>query len=405
MSDVIVIAPDKFKGTLTAVEAARAMEECIKDLLPGSKVFVCPMADGGEGTSEILAKMTGCIGRRIECRNLIGVLKNVSIYSVTSECGGYGLSYIDCSDVVGLQTIGESERNPWHFSTYELGRIVKSELNHSKSLTVCLGGTATIDCGLGFLQALGAVITTSDGVTTEPVTPDMFREIVSVDVTCLKKDLFPGFGVSVEEEFGGWEKRFSDYHTLTFLSDVDVPLLSESGASMLTFAAQKGVDEEGHERLKGILIHLRDNVKWIGCNPDFSAKYGGAAGGLGFAMGQVLGLDGSMGAKRLLDMYDVFRLKPQLVITGEGRFDRQSSLGKVTGTIIDEAKNHGVECAIVAGCVADGCDSSSSGVMVVDSSKFFSDHMLDSTTARLRIREAIASIFVPGFDFNVVDRH
>ncbi len=358
-----MVAPAKFKGTLTADEVADAIAGVVSEVIPGADVALVPMADGGEGTARIIGRCRGYVRSSVEC---FDPLMRPSVAEVWISPDRRS-ALIDSSAVIGLSLVDPDLRDPWRSTSYGLGyaaeKLLQSGITH---LEIGIGGTATIDAGLGFLQALGAVIYTSDdGARLDHVvTAADLNSITSVDVTSVKK-----------------------YAALiTGISDVDVPLYAPDGhSSMLMFAPQKGVGTDNLDRLSAALQHLIHHVEWTPCIADFNKPYGGAGGGLGFAIGTVLGSTIVPGAATVIDACRVFEPRPDLVITGEGRFDDQSLTGKLTGAIIRRCHAEGIACRVIAGSVEGTVPAE-----VYDASRYAIDQQLSRAEAITRVKRATA---------------
>lgn len=347
----IVIAADKYKGTLTAVEACKTIHCALENRFPDAHFRICPMADGGEGTASLIAEILNYKKAKISCKN--SLFEDIdSEYFVASD-GSKAI--IDSSQVIGLLKL-KSSPDPWHASSYPLGVVIRNILNEVQSVTVCIGGTSTVDCGLGMLQALGCVFRCQGKIISEPLTPDMVFCVDSIEN-------------SLENIVG----------RIDCVSDVDVPLLSDNGKSMLMFAPQKGVKQCDMQRLRMMVEHIV-NVPWTE-KPDFNCRYAGAGGGLGFAVNGVLQGKSVSGAEYMCEAYSIFNPVPDVIITGEGRFDEQSLTGKVAGYILSVSRCVGIKSFVIAGCVSDEISDKD----VLDSSEFFSESPLNKDTATRRL--------------------
>lgn len=362
----IVIAPDKFKGTLTAGQAAEAMAGAVMESCPDAVADVIPMADGGEGTAAL-------IGRRRNYRNEIiavnDALMREAEASVWISPDGSS-AVVDSSAVIGLGMIGRNDINPWKSTSFGLGDAVRRLIGSGVGkVEIGIGGTAPVDAGIGFLQGLGARIFTHDGELQRPVMAYDLNSIILIDV---------GPVMCFREKISG-------------ISDVDVPLYDTDGyPSMLMFAPQKGVKGDHMIVLSMALEHLIERVRWApeGFSPEFECNFGGAGGGLGFAMAGVLGCDVVAGAGMLVAACGILNPRPALVLTGEGRFDAQSLTGKVAGTILSRCIEEGISCRVIAGCVERGM-----GLPYVVDSSVYPPHDVELTyeVAFRRLYDATAA--------------
>lgn len=340
----IVVAPDKFKGTLTAAQAAGAMAGAVKKLFPDAVVNVVPMADGGEGTADMIGRMRNYRSETIRVNDALMREADARVWFSSDHRS----AVIDSSAVIGLGMIDEIDRNPWKSTSFGLGaavcRLVDSGI---AKVEIGIGGTASVDAGIGFLQGLGARIFTPDGELRRPVMACDLNSITRIDIAPVM--------------------RFRD--NISGISDVDVPLYDTDGyPSMLMFAPQKGVDDSHLIVLSMALEHLIERVEWMPAEfiPEFECRFGGAGGGLGFALAGVLGSNVAAGAGMLVGECGILNPRPALVLTGEGRFDAQSLTGKLTGTILKHCIGKNIDCRVIAGSVAPDIDLPN----VVDSSVY-----------------------------------
>lgn len=320
---LVAIAPDKFKGTLTAFEAAEVMRRALADILPSARVEVCPMADGGEGTARIIARH---VGMKKESRFLpdpLGKIQEVEYFTDGSRVA------VDSAAVIGLARIDPGRRNPMASSSYPLGLLVKEFTEEGiGSVIICIGGTATVDGGAGFLQALGARFFTVDGEELpSPLPAVRLGDIFSIDFNGMPRRLLRGI--------------------LRGLADVDVPL-----EGSLDYAAQKGVQEEQMEFLRAGILNLSQAVDEALMPCREGGRFFGSGGGLGYALGRVIGCPVESGGKHILNLYDIFggMERPELVITGEGCLDTQTTDGKVVWQLYSRAHELDIPVLALVGC-------------------------------------------------------
>jgi glycerate kinase len=324
----VLVAPDKFRGTLTAAEAAEAIEAGWLRERPGDRIDLVPMADGGEGTMDALV---GALGGTTETSLVTGPLGDPIEASVGFAPGVEGtIGVIEMARASGLSLIAEARRDPRRTTSRGTGELMAYAIDRgATSLLVCIGGSATNDGGTGmaaglgwrFLDAAGrelsgggAALLNLARIDAGAVTPALRR--VSVSGAC----------------------------------DVDNPLTGPSGASVI-YGPQKGASEDAVWLLDRALGHLAAVVhRDLGV--DLKEEPGaGAAGGLGFGLlafaGAHLrrGVDVVMEAVGLADRLG----HADLVITGEGTLDAQSLRGKVPAGVLDLARSIGIPAAIVCG--------------------------------------------------------
>lgn len=327
----IVIAPDSFKGSLTAVEASNIMDDAIREVKPGYTTHVKPMADGGEGTLEsILQAKTG---------ELVSVMAEDALgHRRQTEYGiiDNNTAVIECAKIVGLPQVPENKRNPDITTTYGIGEVIIDALDKGCiSFIIGLGGSATNDAGVGMLTALGM---------------SAFDE---------NDRRLGGFGVDVPHvrrvDMSNMDMRLAGTEILV-ASDVDNPLCGEKGATVV-FGPQKGATSEQLVRYDealhrvGMLIEKQMNRSMQ------TLPGAGAAGGLGFAF---LALEGMIksGAELVGEAIDVEKTIEQadLVITGEGKSDEQTLYGKAPSYIANVANTNNVPSILISGSVEGDLD-------------------------------------------------
>ena len=322
----IVIASDSFKGCLSSLEVASALKEGLLEADPSLDVVAVGMADGGEGTAQAVcdalgAKMTSCsvggpLGDTVEAG-----------YCLSGE-----LAVIEMASAAGLTLIPEGSRNPLYTSTFGVGQMVLDALKHgARKFVIGLGGSATNDAATGMMSALGVRFLDADGKALEPVGANL-EKICSMDLSTLDRRV-----------------RESSF---TLACDVDTPFCGPRGAAAV-FAPQKGADEAAVELLeRGMKNFAGVILRQFGT--DISDLLGaGAAGGLGGALKVLLQADMRRGAELILDTigFDAMLDGASMVITGEGRLDDQTPLGKTACSVLRRARRRGIPVTAVCGCV------------------------------------------------------
>jgi len=322
----IILAPDSFKGTFTAVEVCKAFSRGVRHQAPGTEIIELPLADGGEGTLDVLIEATG--GERFCCRSLDPLGRPIEVeYGVLP--GGEAL--VEMARSSGLELLKEKGRNPWIAGTYGLGMVIRSALEKNvSSLTVTLGGSATVDGGVGMARALGYRFFDREGAEITEEGGRMLSRISRIDKSAANE-------------------RLSSLRVRA-LCDVRNRLLGPSGAARV-FAPQKGADPEMVERLEQGLANLSVRIAEDLGKQVAEVEGSGAAGGLGAA---VVGfLNGSLvsGIDYVLETLEFDRALQgaDLVITGEGSFDQQSLGGKVISGVLEKAGRKKVPVVVVCG--------------------------------------------------------
>lgn len=319
----IVVAPDKFAGSLSAPQVAAAIGEGWLSVRPDDDVVLVPLSDGGPGFIDCLAAsapgaiatvpVTGPVGGQVMARVLTGPTW-----------------YIEAAQANGLDLVAAGDRDPWRATSAGVGQLIAAAAAAGAGHAVVgLGGSATNDGGAGALGALGAVALDHHGRPVDLLGgPQSLRDVATVDLTSARATL------------GGM--------SLTIATDVDNPLLGASGASRM-FALQKGAARQDLPALDAVLATWAAACVAGGADPVTAQWPGaGAAGGLGYALmllraHRVSGIDMVMSATGL-----VARCRDaDMVITGEGRLDDQSLHGKVVAGVAAAA--NGIPVVVIAG--------------------------------------------------------
>ena len=329
----IVIAPDSFKGSLTALQAAEAMEAGLRRVFPDVAIEKVPMADGGEGTVQSLVDATD---GEILTAQVLDPLGN----SIEAEYGVLGdgvTAVIEMAAASGLTLVPPDKRDPRVTTTYGTGELIRAALAQGcRKLIIGIGGSATNDGGAGMAQALGAKLLTASGEQIEPGGGSL-AALSSIDLS----ELHP---------------RITETETVV-ACDVNNPLTGRQGASHV-YGPQKGATPEMIEVLDANLAHFgkiveRDLNKSVGKVPG-----AGAAGGLG--AGLMAFLDASL--KSGIDIViEATQLSKQfagadLVLTGEGQINFQTVFGKTPVGVAKVAKIHRIPVIAIAGSIADNSD-------------------------------------------------
>ena len=330
----IIIAPDSFKGTFSSLEAARAMASGVLGRFPSAEVVEIPLADGGEGTLDVVLGGTG--GERMTTSVSDPLGREIDADWALLPGGG---ALVEMARSSGLGLLSPTERDPWSVGTFGLGQIIRAALDRGiGSLAVTLGGSATVDGGAGMARALGWRFYDREGRLIDRDGGRVLGEISRIDST-------------------GADKRLAGVEVRA-LCDVTNPLLGKPGAARV-FGPQKGADPDMVERLEAGLANLANRLK-DDLGADVADLPGaGAAGGLGAAVAAFLGGRLVSGIAYVLDTlnFDSHLRGADLVISGEGSFDSQSMGGKAVSGVLERAGAAGVPVAVVCG-VSQHTDSS-----------------------------------------------
>ena len=339
----VVIAPQSFKGSISALDAARAMEEGVLRVVPDAETVLVPVADGGDGTLDTLVDATRGEVRSATVTGPVGK-------PVTAEWGALGdgrTAVIEMARTSGLALLSLAERDPLHATTYGLGEVVREALDAGfRRFIVGIGGSATNDGGAGMAQALGVRLLDEAGRDLPPGGAAL-ADLRSIDMSGL------------DERATG--ARFS------VACDVSNPLTGPEGASAV-YGPQKGATPGMVEQLDAALENFAGVVERdIGMSID-AVPGSGAAGGLGGGMMAFLGGSLQAGVDIVLDHVGLDdRLEgADLVLTGEGRIDFQTVYNKAPIGVARRAKRKGIPVIAVCGSLGKGYeDVHAEGIDVV----------------------------------------
>lgn len=324
----IVIAPDSFKGSLTSLQVAEAIEEGVLSVLPNCKTLRIPLADGGEGTYEVI--LNACGGQEITVRAHNPLMQVVeATYGIINKGK---TAVIEMATASGLTLLSPKEYNPWITSTYGTGEMIKDALGRGcRDFIIGIGGSATNDAGTGMLRALGYRFLDSNGIEVLDGGQSL-AQIVTVDERQV---------ISAVRE-----ARF------VVACDVTSPFSGSDGAAYV-YASQKGADDKMVQKLDSGLESFRELViklKQIDLN---SIPGSGAAGGLGGAFLAFLDAELKSGIEIVMEAveFDSYLAVTQLVFTGEGKLDAQTKHGKTPTGVLAIARRYGIPVIAIGGSV------------------------------------------------------
>ncbi len=330
----IIIAPDSFKGSVSALDVAKNIEAAVHSVDAAIETVLMPVADGGEGTVDAIAS---CVPAKIHKVTVCGPMKaETEAYYATIEDGKTAV--IEMAQASGLPMVPVAERNPLLATTYGTGQLMKDALDRGvKKMIIGIGGSATNDGGAGALNALGASFLDEKGEEL-PLGGGSLAELKIIDLS-------------------QFDKRIYDTE-IVVACDVTNPLTGHEGASYI-YGPQKGATPEMVEELDQALSHFADVSKEV-LGEDFSVCPGaGAAGGLGFALLAFCKAKFAAGIDIVLDVcgFEKELQDANLVITGEGRIDGQSVCGKVLYGIGMRAKKQNVPVIAIGGGVKEDSEA------------------------------------------------
>ncbi|MCD8905934.1 glycerate kinase [Staphylococcus chromogenes] len=331
----LLIAPDSFKESMTALEAANAIESGFQQVF-GNEIecIKIPMADGGEGTTQSLHDALQGRWRTVTVTDPLGRPIQAT-YSIANEGKS---AVIEMASASGLGLIARDERNPLKTTTFGTGELVLDALNQGVThIILGIGGSATNDGGAGFIQALGGRLLDKQGQDL-PFGGAALAQLATIDLT-------------------HFDPRLKEI-TFEVACDVDNPLLGESGATRI-YGPQKGALAEDIQILESAMFHYNEVIQrelhqYIAHEPG-----AGAAGGLGAALLATINVQLRPGIDIVLEMtrFKHHVLNCDLVITGEGKIDAQTIYGKTPIGIAKVAQSYHKPVIAVAGMLGEGYEA------------------------------------------------
>jgi len=343
-----LIAFDKFKDALGAEEACRLVAHVLRERRPSPDLDLCPLTDGGEGFARILTRasggtmhrvgVTGPLGKKVDgefglvpWRNLLPEVR--SRLGIVDREGVIGL--VEMASASGLALLSAQERNPWKTTSRGTGELlVAAAKKGADRLLLGIGGSATLDLGLGCLQAMGLRAWNREGEEIRLLPPDQWDRVHRLTFAPLP--YLPKIHVAC---------------------DVVNPLLGERGA-VRVYGPQKGLRSRDYERFESITAQMaRSLLPLSGRGAEFLILPGtGAAGGIGFGLMVVAGAELVTGSDLVSDWLNVPRrvAAADVILTGEGRFDRSSLEGKGPAALVGRALGMGKKVRVFAGSVEPG---------------------------------------------------
>ena len=322
----VVLAPDSFKGSLSASAAATALAEGVRRVWPEADLRLCPMADGGEGTLDAVLSRGG--------QRLTDRVSDVSRKPVDVAYGSIGepaTTVLEIAQIVGLTDPAVVAVDVEHRTTLGVGELIRNRLDAgARRFMIGLGGSSTNDGGAGLLAALGLSLTDARGRAVAP-TPAGLTALAAVDAS-------------------GLDPRLAEAQIIV-MSDVNNPLTGERGATAI-FGPQKGVARERIAELDGRIANFASLTERALGRRAQDQPGAGAAGGLGFAL-QLIGGETRSGAEVVADLIglDAALDGAGWAITGEGRSDAQTALGKTPLIVARRAAARQLAVTLISGSI------------------------------------------------------
>lgn len=322
----IVIAPDSYKESLSALDVASAIESGFREIYPDAQYVKLPVADGGEGTVEAMVAATQGRVISVEVTGPLGE-PVAGFYGVS---GDEQCAFIEMAAASGLELLSPEKRNPLKTTSWGTGELIRHALDLGvKRIIIGLGGSATNDGGAGMVQSLGAKLLTADN---QPLAYGgaSLGSLAKIDISAL-------------------DSRLADCQ-IDVACDVTNPLTGKEGASTV-FGPQKGATPEMVAQLDRALGHFAQRIKQDLAIDVLTLEGGGAAGGMGAALHAFCGANLRHGIDIVTEALhlDALVADADLVITGEGRMDSQTVHGKVPVGVARVAKRHHIPVIGIAG--------------------------------------------------------
>ncbi|MFH2005101.1 MAG: glycerate kinase [bacterium] len=341
MTLTIGIAPDSFKGTLTAEQAVDAMARGVLRWQSDATVIRMPMADGGEGTASLLGRATGGAEAAVDCTDPLGRPITAAVWRLGAGDGDGDTWAVDTAAASGLTLLGARERRPLRTCSRGTGELIRCAVDRgARTVVLGLGGSATVDGGKGICQALGFRWLDSGGRELAPG---------GGSLTALARIDADGVGEAVRQA------------RVRVAYDVRNPLCGPNGAAEV-FGPQKGATPEQVHRLADGLERMADVLSGIGVGIGIDARGlpgAGAAGGIGATLHALLGATLEPGAELVFQSagYAAQLARCDLVLVGEGRLDGQTAAGKAPALVAAHANAASIPVLAVAGCFGAGADT------------------------------------------------
>lgn len=323
----IILAPDKFKGTLTARQAAEIMARAIRSVRPDASIAELPLADGGEGTVQTLTHALGGSFRTVTVHDPLGRLRK-------AEFGVAGkTAIIEMAAASGMALLERQELDPLQTSTFGTGELIRAALDTEvREIVIGIGGSATVDGGAGMAEALGCLFYNAQEEPMFHLSGGTLPDIRYLDT------------LHVDPRLRECRIRIA--------SDVANPLLGPDGAAAV-FAPQKGATPEMIPVLENGLANLRRLLIAERLLIPADLPGDGAAGGLGMGLRAFCGAQAESGARLAMALTDFDSLidGADYVITGEGCTDSQTGSGKLCSAILTACRKRNVRCILLSGCI------------------------------------------------------
>ncbi len=325
----VILAFDSFKGSICALDACNVAAEAVKEVDKDAEVIICPMSDGGEGFIDVLRNVTRSVAINMD---ITGPYDNIIIPATYLWLENEKIAIIESATACGLPLVPADKRNPSELSTFGVGQLMADAQNRgAKKIVIGIGGTATVDGGIGMLACAGWKFLNKHGAEVIPVGKNL-KEI---------EDIIAG-------------NNFMDIEIIV-ASDVTNPLTGINGAAFV-YGPQKGADDDMCRMLDDGMSKYAQVMTGIIGNDDTNSPGAGAAGGIGYALLTAFNGKFVAGADIVMQLSGFNDALPgtDLIITGEGRTDAQTAKGKLPARVATKAQQNGISCILLSGALGKG---------------------------------------------------
>ncbi|MCP3967703.1 MAG: glycerate kinase [Lentisphaerae bacterium] len=326
----IIIAPDSYKGCMRSSDICDKLEVGIHQVLPQAEIIKMPMADGGEGTVEAIVLSTGGSFKHLKVTGPLGQ----PVEAVYGISGDGQKAVLEMAAASGIELLALEQLNPLKATTYGTGELLRAILKSGiRDITIGIGGSATVDGGVGMAQAVGYKFLDADGIPLpDKIGGGTLDQVRAIDATQVIPELKAA--------------------RIRIASDVTNPLLGSNGAARV-FGPQKGATPQIVDTLETSLKSYSDVIIKAGFAQNCSQPGDGAAGGLGFGLRSLCHAESVSGAGLVIELTELQKQlsDADLLITGEGCTDSQTADGKLCAVIALAAKQADVPAILVSGAL------------------------------------------------------
>ncbi|HNS33146.1 MAG TPA: glycerate kinase [bacterium] len=323
----ILIAPASFKGSMSNMKASAVMKKAAMTVFPEAKITEFPLADGGEGTLNVIRKITGATIKYSVVKDPL-MRKRRAAWLKKRDT-----AFIEMAQAAGLILLKDREKNPMETTTYGVGELLgKAALSGARQIFLGVGGSATTDAGIGALTALGVKFHGENGSLIYPGAGKDLSAIFSIDSSSLLPEILKC--------------------RINVLSDVQNPLVGKKGAAFV-YGPQKGAEARTVEILDQGLRNCARKMETVSGRHLSSMPGAGAAGGIIAGLASFLNVKVLSGIDTIMEMgmFEKRLKEADIVLTGEGRIDKQTFCGKSLGKVFALAEKHGVLTIAFAGSI------------------------------------------------------